>query len=227
MSYRFDMGFKEVSSFEEALVYAVNAVKVLNKREHIEDMIRDNMLCLPYFRHVRKDKKDDKQWKALAIDASEKTVNGDILSVRFVYFKKQKLLGVCGTYYPEEFKTLFDKFFYFQNSCDQDYERDCYPTIPFFTNIFDDCMKLTPNEIYDVIPYAKDCIDDDDSLNYYRRTAAYEKIYNTLHLDEWLWGHDDEAFERFTLSAVLTAEDKAYVNRVVRKLVKEEDIYEI
>lgn len=140
----------------------------------------------------------------------------------FVYFHKAKLLALVGYRYPKA-NNFFKKHVGFQNCCDQDYERDAWEGIKFFETIWDECNTMTPEE---VLAYEnKDCIDYTlekivEMLDYHKRSIAYEKIYDCLHLDDWLYGKSDETFTRFSMNVITSQEMQWKAEQYANVLLK-------
>lgn len=116
-----------------------------------------------------------------------------VFTHRFFYDDEFGLLGIYGV--PTVSRKLFDKTVDFQNSCDQDYDFKDWEGIPEFENIYNKFMRLTVEELKAKIDY----IDDDhikengeEELDYYRRSSAYEEIWERY---EWsLWNDDDVVY---------------------------------
>lgn len=206
MSYGFGMYFLPVKSFENALIKAQEFITVCGSNdENIKSLLESERYYFPSSKTYPKTEKE----KNIAKYADDFFVEY-VTSLRFVYFKNAKLLALVGNSYPEA-----DKFFkgdvYFQNSCDQDYEKKEWAGIKYFTKIFDKCSKMSAskllkvlNDKYDFKAYELE--DIENSIDYYKRSAAYEVIYSTLALDDWLWGKENNNFIRFTFNLITTQE---------------------
>jgi hypothetical protein len=221
MSYGFEMGFCSASSFPKALEKAHKAVKILGEYFNATKYIEENSIYSPVRRGPSFNEEDlkDHKLKFYARTATEKWVR-ELFSFRFVYFKEQKLLGMLWDYhYPEELKKMF-KTIYFQNSCDQDYEREDWKNIKVFTKIYDECMLLDATTFCDEFRTLEEA---KRMLDYYRRSAAYDKIFETLGLNNWLYGHCDDKFKRFTLSALETGEETWKLQQFTINLFSELD----
>lgn len=233
MSYSFDMCFKKVSSLAKAMEYAKKFVDSFTS-DDIKQEIEQNYYYIPTVRYAPKsdDYRDKQAYHEWNMGWARR-----LLSIRFVYFKEQKLLGVVGASYPHR-KEFFKTACYFQNSCDQDYERSDWGGIKYFTDIWDEFDRMPVEEIaeryireYDE-PLTKEEVIErwnaergaDYIASYYRRYFAYDAIYNNLGLNDWLWGHNnDEKFTRFSLSCITTQERDYFVADVMRQYEKEEN----
>ena len=224
MSYGFDMCFKKVSSFAKAMEYANKFVSTWTK-EDVYKLIEEEDYFAPSNRYRLK----DNEWKT-EIDIGWAR---NCLSPKFVYFKEQKLLGLVGASWPHE-KEFFKDHVYFQNSCDQDYEREDWGKIKYFTDIWDECQNADLDTLAE--SYAKkynykkeevlkdwqiDYEDgiDDKYLSYRRRSMAYDIIYENLHLDNWLWGEeDDDTYARFAINWINTTERDNAIYILMKKI---------
>lgn len=209
MSYSFSMYFLPCGSFNRALNKAHQFCELMKKPKNIQKLIEDERIYFPSQRSCSP--KTDME-KHFAHEADRRSLDG-FFTLNFVYFHKAKLLALVGYSFPEA-----DKFFKnnigFQNSCDQDYERSHWKGIKLFENIWDECAKLTAEDIFG-------SMDEDDrqfytveeiqeKLEYNQRSLAYERIYKMMKLGKWLWGHDDEDFTRFSMN-VLNSQELHYI----------------
>lgn len=224
MSYGFDMCFKKVSSFAKAMEYANKFVSTWTK-EDVYKLIEDEEYFVPSNRY----RLEDNKWKT-EIDIGWAR---NCLSPKFVYFKEQKLLGLLGASWPHR-KEFFKDHIYFQNSCDQDYDREDWGNIKYFTDIWDECQNADLDALAE--SYAKkynykkeevlkewqiDYEDgiDDKHLDYRRRSMAYDTIYENLHLDSWLWGEeDDDTYVRFAINWINTTERDNDIYMLMKKI---------
>jgi hypothetical protein len=219
MSYGFEMGFCSASSFPKALEKAQKVVQILGEFNSATKYIEENLIYSPVRRgpSFSKEDADYRKTKLYARLATDNWVRS-MLAFRFVYFEDLKLLGMLWDHrYPKELKKIF-KTVYFQNSCDQDYERDDWNKIKPFVEIYDECMKLDASTFCDEFTTLEDV---EKSLDYYRRTAAYDKIFEVLNLDKWLYGNPAPNLKRFSLNAIEISEDMWRVQEYVRNLFLE------
>lgn len=106
---------------------------------------------------------------------------------RFKYFydNEFKLLGIVGV--PKCLKELFDASVVFQNSSDQDYDRDIWSKIKAFEDIYNKWITKDVDEIKDSYNLEDDYFDFDkdypepiergEKLMYWRQTFAYREIW--------------------------------------------------
>lgn len=106
---------------------------------------------------------------------------------RFKYFydNEFKLLGIVGV--PKCLKELFDASVVFQNSSDQDYDRDIWSKIKAFEDIYNKWITKDVDEIKDSYNLEDDYFDFDkdypepiergEKLMYWRQIFAYREIW--------------------------------------------------
>lgn len=228
MSYSFDMCFWSARTLADALKKAQAVVAAMSDKAIMEKIIEDNLYFVPSLRnHVKPE-----NWR-MAMQADENWLYR-LFNYRFVYWKEQRLLGMVGVL-PEAGPKAMGCV-YFQNSCDQDYSLDTWPVkIPFFKNRVEkirSIMALEPKACLEALNAAglmdkdvwQEIVDDDgfnsETAEYHALSALYQDIYETLHLNAWLWGKESDAFQRFSFNAIQTIEQmydlKQYLrNRVV------------
>lgn len=208
MSYSFGMWFVPCGSFNRALNKAHKFCEVLGEEKNIRQIIENERYYFPSQRiFLDADTATDKE-KHLAKEADRRALDG-FFTLNFVYFHQAKLLALVGYKIPEADK-FFKKHIGFQNSCDQDYERSGWKGIKLFENIFDECIKLNADNVLNSGYFEFYTIEEiNEKLEYYQKTLAYDRIYDTLKLGKWLWGHNDKAFTRFSMN-VLTSQELHY-----------------
>lgn len=135
-------------------------------------------------------------------------------SYRYFYIPEHKLLGMFGM--DDETDHLFDNITEFQNSCDRDYEFETWKNIEIFQNIAQKWINVDTDTIeqqYKAIynsdfreEYDSEDYDINETIEYYRRTFAYDEIWNMF--ETYLYNDDKivflslfSEFERHILSA--------------------------
>ena len=105
-----------------------------------------------------------------------------IFKHRYFYDKELNLLGVYSVH--KCLWDLFDGHVFFQNNCDQDYEKSDYNGIKDFENIYDKYDKYSVEQILEEFPKQHWNLDEEDNLaeneeqlGYCRRTLAYDEIW--------------------------------------------------
>lgn len=109
----------------------------------------------------------------------------DCSHFKYFYDNEFKLLGIIGV--PKCLKELFDTSIAFQNSCDQDYDRDIWSKIKAFEDIYNKWITKDVDEIKDSYNLEDDYFDFDtdypepiekgEMLMYWRQTFAYREIW--------------------------------------------------
>ena len=183
MSYGASISFKTIDA-DELYQFFQNIKHTASK--HIDKIAEDEFIYMPSvrYKHLYNDVKG-----VIARDADEAWAKSAVFTMRFFYLADHNLLGVFGV--PSAVKECFDATIYFQNSTDQDYEFDEWKNVPIFAQIAEKWKTSTDD---DVLRKCNDERDDDeidtDSLDYYRRTFAYEEIWSMC--EDYMW-HDDKA----------------------------------
>lgn len=120
----------------------------------------------------------------------------ELFTLRFTYWPNHQLLGVsCDKFLAERLGDM--NSVYFQNANDQDYDYEEWSDdIPLFAN-------LKKEAIVADIKVPKD---SSVGLEYYRRSQLYHDIFDTLHLNEWLYGRMSDQFIRFAFQGITTSE---------------------
>lgn len=222
MSYSFSMYFLPCGSFNRALNKAHQFCELMKSQKNIIKNIEDERLFFPSQRSFSP--KTDKE-KYFAQEADRRSLDG-FFTLNFVYFHKEKLLALIGHSYPEADK-FFKKHIEFQDSCDQDYERNHWKGIKLFENIWDECAHLTAEDILNSKSenerefYTVEEIQQ--KLGYYQRSKAYDRIYEMMKLDKWLWGADDEDFTRFSMNVLSSQELHYLAQNIVTGMFHYED----
>ena len=221
MSYSFGMCFKKVRNKKEAYDFALSFTKKCY--ENANEMLEDEKHYIPTHRKYVFGE------KAYEFNDVDRFWLYDVFNIRFIYWKKYRLLGIVGDNYPKECMDMIDTSVYFQNSCDQDYEYDTWgKKIPLFRTIIlfnkyknaKQILKIK-NKKYD--DYTIEEIEKD--LDYHKKSLVYHTIFEKLSLDNWLYKKGGN-YETFAFNAVEDLEKLMDLSKIVRlKLIemKEED----
>lgn len=179
MSYAFGMFLKQLNKDEDAMKFI----------EQVKNTMNENILQYFY------DKKDEYTFPNVDYD---RLWIRSAFTMRFIYWPHEHLVGLSGYAYPDKVKHMFDAYSYFQNSTDQDYEFEEWSSA---INIFDrnkmDFMSKNIETLYYQGYIDQNCYDLDDlkdSPDYYKKSCLYDKIYNDLKLDDWLWERPNSSF---------------------------------
>jgi hypothetical protein len=188
MSYSCTISFKTISADE---IYSFFQQIKKACIDNIESFAKENYAYSPPFKRC--------SWKPIEIDYTEEFceleksietwAKNSIFKFRWFYLKDLNLLGVYTD--DESLKPLFDCTVYFQNSCDQDYERREWEGIDAFTKIFDRWHSYSNayvkrayrqryhgsfNDGYE--GYTGEKLQQ--KIDYYRRSFAYDDIWEQL-----------------------------------------------
>ena len=227
MSYGFDMCFWSARSYGIALQKAQAVVAAMGEKAQMENTIEGNLYYVPSLRN----NVDPENWR-MAMQADENWLYR-LFSYRFVYWKEFRLLGMVGTL--PDIAPKPSGCVYFQNSCDRDYELKSWPAkIPFFRERVKqarESLAAEPKECLKAL-YEKGSLDADvweeiveddgfdrETAEYHTLSALYHDIFNTLQLHDWLWGKDNDVYQRFTFNAIHTIEQLYDLKRFLRKQV--------
>ena len=217
MSYGFDMRFSAAETLGESMVLANSFVEKLANKETVKVMLEDQKYYIPSLQYGGEPTRE--LW-ASRMAEDEAWLHG-LLKANFVYWPKQKLLGLAGDAWPNA-KEFFPEAVYFQNSCDQDNKLNSWPKLPFFEEIVEIHRHMNGDDLLHNgrwNDYTSEEINE--NLNYNIRTDAYAQIFSELNLEEWLWGNENKAFVRFSLSAIRSSEERYAFLELLRKLSKE------
>ena len=193
MSYSCYISFKQLEA-DEVYEFFKQFKKAVG--EHMKEIAEDNYLWVPYIRHhadIPENFKDvSRDWRTEA----EFWAFRSIFSFRYFYDKELKLLGMYSV--PDSIQDMFDGTVYFQNSCDQNYNKKDWKGIPSFEAIFDKWQQCPVEDVeakynteHSFTSMREEYSDEehfDAAIEYYRKTYCYEEIWkrfeNTLYREE-------------------------------------------
>ena len=198
MSYEFTLNFAHTSGPYGAFKLALEVTEAAYA--NLQDILKDNTPFIPANRNCCETVSTvDKYWLEAAMKMS------------FIFWPSENLLALSGEWPAKVVERLPRKVF-FQNGTDQDYDFDTWNGICGLFNWYvDNCQKGTMETVEKILNrhYGDSFeIDEQDGpdLDYYRRWAAYVGIYDSLRLDDWLYGRDNPNFVRFCLSPLTSHE---------------------
>lgn len=207
------MAFTPCNSFERALMIGAQCSDLLRKPENTKHLINDNLIFLPSLRyHDDVNPFSDGNWLHR------------FFTMRFVYWDSQKILGlVIDNPEANGLGEFFDHSIYFQNSTDQDYDIDVWPTsCPWFSEIVANHSSITVQGLLKKERWngttAKDM---EENFLYYVRSDIYGDVYSGLCLNNWLYGEEDRTFRRFSMAALQSTEDLMMAERLARSMCRE------
>lgn len=192
MSYSCTISFKKIKS--DDVFNFLSEFKKANTAQ-LSEIAKENYFYCPFIRNDFFDAPRD--IKDIPYEEMKQAYSWarDVFSFRYFYDVENQLLGVYGV--PTAVEKLFDGSVYFQNSCDQNYEKSEYGGIQTFEDIFEKWMKAPNSVIYD--KYKKENLSDffeeyttaeeqNKMLDYYRKSFCYDEIWDkykrTLFDDE-------------------------------------------
>lgn len=210
MSYSCSISFKQLP-LEEVQQFLRTFKQCCT--EHLRDIAKDEWRYVPYIRRndlkPLSDAMDREAWRALSdtekadvfprefrnvderdIGEARGWMRSCVFYFRYAYDSERQLLTLFGV--PDAARAVFDGTVYFQNSCDQDYERSEYKGIKPFEDIWDKWNNVPEADILKYFATEHNCslYDDirredpekfkeefDRRIAYYRRDAAYNEIW--------------------------------------------------
>lgn len=191
MSYSFGMTFFEAKNKLETYEKATEFVTALISMKTAMEYVRQNAI---YFQRLLF--KDEIRDIDCQIARLLDPWLSQLFTIRCTYWPQHNLLGITGDEWPEACKNLAAGSVYFQNSTDQDYEYECWPTaITFFKERVDAVKRMTDDEVQQISEL--NC----DDIEYVRRSLVYQTIAKDLTLDDWIYrGAGD--YLRFAMSGI-------------------------
>ncbi len=241
MSYSCYISFKEMpaDNIQDFLI-----TLQAEAQEKMQEIAKDNYSYVPYIRRdaflrVTEDM-DIADWCAIPKNERKKlfprrftmTSRNDqeialawaqkLFQYRTYYDKERKLLCMFGM--PDALEHLFDGTVYFQNSCDQDYDRESYKGIAPLEAIWDKWNNISEEALkWHETKYGRfaSCPKDERAkeIGYAKRTAAYEEIFETNY-EKLLYGEKPAIYinlfapyERNTLMSFIAKCHEEHVRR--------------
>lgn len=216
MSYAFGMFFKQIKQ-DEVFPFIEKIQKEM--REHAKEWIDYNKYYVPSVRSLTNEPKFVKTFM------NEYWLN-TLFTSRFVYWPDYDLLGVSGYKLPGEIENLFDGHFSFQNSSDQDYDYEMWPTgIRQFKARIDRIKNADDSTLYECVDkymgeYTMEEIKADPE--YFKKVCIYDMIYEDLQLDDWLYNHDNPTFYQLSINAINDDIQRIRYNAILENILKKE-----
>ena len=218
MSYYICMSvIPKIVEQSDVVPVALEFCKDMLRQENIEEIVGCNVSWIPNYANLLQ----DKELAVWSFSDSDSDFLYGIFNYTFVYYKKYKMLCVCGDY--SNYKQII-----FQNACDQDenfktwealYADD--PCRDIFKELVD--KTVSGENIAEIREYFKD-VDWDSNLDvdYFKRWFVYKKIEDALHIDDVLWDVDSEDFFKFEFGKRLTISNMTTIKvAAVKALGKE------
>lgn len=221
MSYYIKLNFKELKENENIIDIIMD---IKNKHQELaEKIIEKNIGFIPSIRcfdiwkpNIRRSDLDS-NLKSAILKADDKWLN-DVFTIKVLYWRKYNLIAFTSPL--DEIDGC--KAVEFQNSCDQDYERDYWTGIKLFEEVVETEKSLTLKQLKE----DDDCDDED----YMRRSWIYNTIYEKLDLDVWAYKKKnsdivqifnvnciDDVYDEARLSLLMQDKRKEYLEELNRK----------
>lgn len=184
MSYWCQICFKQVDGCD---VYSFLQQFKSETMLHLAEIANANAIFSPLYKaHTwEKDFEASREVREATMDWAR----AKLFRYRFFYDKKHRLLGVYSV--DKSMHGLFDLVHEFQNSCDQNYDFDSWNGIEHFESIATKWKNAPADNLKKFFEgiYQDDWDSlDDENLDYWRQSAAYQEIWEHL---EWSLEDDD------------------------------------
>ena len=190
MSYYARIYFKKVESMEEAISTLNNFIKDYSSIDNMKKVVENNRHYL--YRDINNigfKLSEDVWWESIPL---LRGLFQSLLVFKAMYYPQYKLLGLC--FYDSQgiIDKYFDGLIEFQNSCDQDYDYDTWNTLgEYFINKANEFKTMPLEGVLESNKHLSIDVDGMDylleTLDYHRRSAMYDFVWNTLDLDDWLY----------------------------------------
>lgn len=188
MSYRANIYLKQFNNEGNAVVFANKVSDVI--MSYSKELLKSNLFSVkdnqyPYWLYA-------------------------FYNFKFVYFKEFNVLGLIGDYGIEEVSDMFDTNFYFQNSCDQDYDYELWNDKIFvFKELKEKIKSLSDIElanemINDKSTYYNESDREDiiNDIDYYRKLYLYEVITNNLGVIDFIYDKESDKYNVFVINGI-------------------------
>ena len=186
MSYSCFISFKKMNE-KDIIPFFRNYKKITTER--LKDIAEENHSYPPYIRNSLEIPKTLKEVPDEEVRKARSWARCSVFQYKYFYDTKNELLCVFGI--PTCMRDQFDTTIYFQNSCDQDYERENWEGIEAFEKVFDKWHSYTQSYIkrmfkkkygssfdYDYEGYEGERLQQ--KIDYYRRSFAYDEIWEQI-----------------------------------------------
>lgn len=201
MSYSCFISFKKMK--EKDIIPFLKKYKKTTT-ERLEEIAKENFSYVPYIRNTFDISNKFESFKDVPRELQQEAkywARSCVFQYKYFYDTKNKLLCIFGV--PTCMYDLFDKTIYFQNSCDQDYERENWEGVEVFEKIYDKWQAYSDMYIKKI--YKKvygtdfDCEYGDykeekiqEEINYCRRSFAYDEIWK--HVGGEMYSENEAIF---------------------------------
>lgn len=203
MSYSCLISFKKLNP-ADIIPFLVSFKKSCTK--HLKDIAQDEYGYCPF---IRNSLTVPDNFTDITVEERQKAQAWahELFKFKYFYNTELGLLGVFGV--PAPLTVLFDGTIPFQNSTDQDYEREMYNGITQFDAIFCKWMTMPDadfreeyakrkNESFDdyIATWHPEILNNEIKIEqkkaYYKRTFCYEEIWSRF--EKHLWNDEQNIF---------------------------------
>lgn len=192
MSYRANIYMKQFHNECDAVIFANKVSDVI--MSHSKELLESNLGAIP----VKDINNPYPYWLY------------GLYNFKFVYFKDANILGLIGDYRIKEVSDMFDTQFYFQNSCDQDYDYELWDDKIFvFKELKAKIQSLSDVELVNVMINDKLTYYDENDreyitndIDYYRKTYLYEVITNKLGVIDFIYDVESDKYNVFAINGI-------------------------
>lgn len=180
MSYRAEISFKQISAKD---VFAFLKEFKDWVKNSIHEIAEDNFMYCPTVRWLHRSYADlnDHNSRDWCMQWAR-----NLFSYRYIYLPEVELLCVYGV--PGIVQDLFDDTIYFQNSTDQNYDYNTWDKIELFKEVARKWQAFTDEGVRERLH-----LDNDDDLDYHRKSACYNEIWNN-YLKQSLYDEDSVVY---------------------------------
>ena len=186
MSYYFRMGFKEIER-DKVFDYCLNLLNddLRDYKKIIDESLETTVFDMEISRY------QDNKTRRLLCDNFIKNIYERV----FLYWPDKNLLGILVNH-REDPDTVNITF---QNGCDQDYSYDTWKGISYFEEFVEKYRSATVEDLMKIEDFDREDIESD--LEYFRRSAVYDHIFEELQLREFVSDKDGD-FQCFRMNAL-------------------------
>ena len=197
MSYSCLVSFKKMAE-EDIIPFLREYKKATTSR--LADIARENWGYCP---HLRNTLKVPEELSAVSDNAVRESKHWakNIFQYKYYYDTGKQLLCLFGV--PNCMRDLFDATVHFQNSCDQDYEREVWEGVEAFEQVFDKWASKSKENIEEMylseygIEFRTEFRGYDEGelereYDYCRRAFAYKEIWASV--SPYLYGDEDAIY---------------------------------
>lgn len=204
MSYSFVMTFKEIGK-SDLPAYILDLMRF--NREHVREILENKAAFIPSVFWLGADTQSTDGYQKSSWKEADRGWAYRLLSSRFLYWKDKNLLGIAGPVLNGFDPSL--KEILFQDGTDLDYEFSYWNGIKFFEDIVVECQMVPVKRLRELTPGIGYLPDEEieEDIGYFRRSAAYSRIFEELGLDSYVFEKETDRLVTFTMNALVRDND--------------------